>query len=154
MIFNSIISILLGLLELFYWVCIYFSRRNPDLNWPKVLFIPIGPRTDVAYMNKKELFKSAISFLLWGIHFTVLIVVASYLIFGVFYKNSEPHMVLVAIVCFVLPIACGIFYFSSAYLLIRGVFRRRDYVPKSEYYDKFILPSIDEGILPNEEVMH
>jgi hypothetical protein len=128
MILRSVVSILLALVELLYWIFVYLSRKNPNSNWPKVFITPIGPGTDVAYMSRGELFKSAVRFFAWGMHFTILIIIVSHLMFDVIYKDSEPHMVVIAVACFMIPIACGICYFSSAYLFIRGILRSENYV--------------------------
>ena len=130
MTFHAIMSILLGFVELFYWICVYYSRRNPESRWPGIFLTPIGPRTDVNNMSRKELFKSAGSFFFWGMHFAVILVAGSFVMFKVIGNKSEPPMVLAGILFFGIPIACGICFLGAFYLFIRGVLRSRDYVSR------------------------
>ena len=117
---------------------IYIAHRESDCRekkWYAIIFGSIGPRTDVPTMTKRELLRSARTFLIWTLHsilcfFVIMACVTHY------YGDQEPPILIVAILCFVFPILTLICLCSSVYLFLRGIFRR-------VAYDRFLAESLE-----------
>jgi drug/metabolite transporter (DMT)-like permease len=124
--YKLIIAVILAILEL---LLIYIANRQSDFQekkWFAIIFGSFGPRTDVPMMTKQELFRSARIFLIWTFHciFCISLIVAGV---SYFYGEQDPPMLIMAILCFILPLLTLIFLCSSVYLFLRGFFRRAVY---------------------------
>lgn len=127
MTFSATLSIFVTLL--FELLCLYVwlqGKKNPESKLLNLLYTPFGPRTDIAFMTRKELFQSAWIFLKWGFHCCFLISVGV-LCLSVYYGDKEPDMVAVILPGFLLVIPCCMFFAATGYLLVRGLFRRKIY---------------------------
>jgi hypothetical protein len=103
-----------------------WARSNPNEPLTIVLFrLGFGPRTDVKYMTRSELFHSAASFLTWALIFAIILLV---LVFASFPGGKEPP-VIAEVFLFGITIALGMSGLAAAYLGIRGVFRSSKYTP-------------------------
>ncbi len=120
------ISVFSGILLLF-WT----ARRNLEKRWVRILFGRMyGPRTDVKYMTRRDLFQSALSFLFWSIVSLFLCIFIIYLA-GVVSKGGEfPTVGLVGLFAFVLFSGVGVT--GALYLFIRGLLRDKDFVPPQQ----------------------
>ena len=109
------------------WLLLRFLRKNLHKLWVRVLFLPFGPKTDVIYMTRTELFKSALSFLICGTYL-VLLLIFTILLTSPFYKNADPGPFLSALIYFIIPIICAVFFCAAFCLFIRAVFRNKNYL--------------------------
>lgn len=109
------------------WLLLRFLRKNLHKLWVRVLFLPFGPKTDVIYMTRTELFKSALSFFMCGAYL-VLMLIFAILLMSPYYQNKNPGSFFYALLYFILPLLCSVFFLGSFYLFLRGLFRRTDYV--------------------------
>lgn len=91
------------------------------------LFEPRGPRTDVRYMTKAELFRSGRSFLVGGAALAIVLMALMKLTSLLANPRSEQPFLMG--VFFLLVIFECVLLFAGAYLLFRGLFRRRSYDP-------------------------
>jgi len=104
-----------------------FLHKNIDKLWVRVLYLPFGPKTDVPYMTRSELFKSASGFLICGTYL-VLLLIFTILLTSPFYKNADPGPFLSALIYFIIPIICAVFFCAAFCLFIRAVFRNKNYL--------------------------
>jgi len=104
-----------------------FLHKNIDKLWVRVLYLPFGPKTDVKYMTRSELFKSASSFLICGVYLAALWFF-TILLTSPIYKNTEPGPIIFALICFIIPIICAVFFCAAFYLFIRAIFRSKNYL--------------------------
>lgn len=121
-----IIEVLLvgGVFLLSRWV-----RKNPNEPLAIVLFrLTFGPRTDVKYMTRSELFRSSASFLTWALVFAIIVLVV---VFAWFSDGKEPP-VISQVFLFAAIIALGMSGLAAAYICIRGIFRSPTYRPPGE----------------------
>ena len=109
------------------WLLLRFLRKNLHKLWVRVLFLPFGPKTDVIYMTRTELFKSALSFLICGTYL-VLLLIFTILLTSPFYKNADPGPFLSALIYFIIPVICTVFFCAAFCLFIRAVFRSKNYL--------------------------
>jgi hypothetical protein len=126
---KSILNLMLALVEVLYWISVYYARKYPDKRWPYIFIMHLGPRTDVKYMSRKDLFKSSLTFIIYAIHLTIFFYLSVYFIY-LSYGDKEPPLTVMAIVCFAFPVLGGMCYLGSLYLFIRGLLRSENYVPK------------------------
>ena len=121
--FLYVLAIFAGL-----WLLLRFLHKNLDKLWVRILFIPFGPKTDVRYMTRSQLFKSASSFLICG-SYLVALLVFTILLMSPFYKNAEPDPLIFALIYFILPVICAVFFLAAVYLFIRVLLRSKNYLP-------------------------
>ncbi|UCE99775.1 MAG: hypothetical protein JSV82_01540 [Planctomycetota bacterium] len=104
----------------------FFNRyavRNLHKPWAQLLYTSFGPRTDVRYMTREQLFESSCTFFTSGIIITFIGWIIILLLASV-YKNKHPNLWLI-IGPFLF--SSGICFFAAAYLLVRALFRSEDY---------------------------
>jgi hypothetical protein len=103
-----------------------WARKNPDEPLTAVLFrLTFGPRTDVKYMTRSDLFRSAASFLTWAL---ILAVVMLLLVMTGFSSGREPPAIYQMLV-FGIAIGLAMSGLAAAYLFIRGALRSPTYKP-------------------------
>lgn len=102
------------------------ARRSPSARWVGFVFGPLaGPRTDVERMTRSELFRAAASFNTWflgGCSVTLLILAGA----G---KNGIEQAPVVFGVGWVAAVLTAMAGAGAVYVLLRALFRSRDYVP-------------------------
>jgi hypothetical protein len=125
-----------------------FLHKNIDKLWVRVLYLPFGPKTDVKYMTRSELFKSASGFLICGTYL-VLLLIFTILLTSPFYKNTGPGPFLSALIYFIIPVICAVFFCAAFCLFIRGLFRSKNYLAPNAVlvHGSFVPNSRIEGTL-------
>jgi len=109
------------------WLLLRLLHKNLDKLWARILFTPFGPKTNVRYMTRSKLFKSALTFFICG-GYLVLLLVFIILLMSPYYKNRDPGTFFFALLCIILPIFCSIFFAGSFYLFIRALIRSKNYI--------------------------
>ena len=112
-----------------------WSRRHPHDPWVFALwYLALGPRTDVSYMTRRELFESAAGFVTW----TLFSVIALQLVLLSSPETGSPWVqgVAFALALFLLMGACG-----ALYMLVRALLRRRAYLSGGRF-------SAELGLMP------
>lgn len=130
---GSIIMVLL--LNLVTTVALHF----PDAPWVKLFFrTKFGPRTDVKYMTRNDLFWSAWMFMVYAAIFMVIFV-GIWLIFAKRSTKGESLSLWTTLTVVLLSfVVCTI---SACCLLVAALFRKKDYVP----------PNSEEQIIQKQE---
>jgi drug/metabolite transporter (DMT)-like permease len=88
------------------------------------LFKLRGPRTDIKNMTKEELYKSGFTFFIWSVLLVVLLFIFTLLFNG--QKELNPYVVAFY---FTLTIVFFTTLGASLVLYVRGLFRKKEYVP-------------------------
>jgi hypothetical protein len=96
---------------------------------PQIPVAGFGPRTDVRYMTRAELFRSAWQFLLAALVMSVTCVAVAY--FGSVANHSGDPTPLIQGLFFLFWVLAGMGFAGSLYLAIRGVIRSPSYDPLS-----------------------
>lgn len=91
------------------------------------LYKPRGPRTDVRYMTKAELYRSGRSFLVGGAALAIVLMALTGL--TSLFANPRSELPFLMSVFFLLVILECALLFGGVYLLFRGLLRRRSYDP-------------------------
>ena len=95
------------------------------------LFEPRGPRTDTRYMTRDELFRSGRSFLI-GATALIVVLAAVLTLLLPFPRLESAPVILVGIAWGLCLLTVGLLC-GGLYLLVRGLFRSRNYDPFSVY---------------------
>jgi hypothetical protein len=104
------------------------AMKNPQAFWAFLLFgAQVGPRTDVPGMTKAELTASGLRFVTWGLIFSSLMILTAIIANGM-YEKTQPHGAVVAVLMLT-GLFSGMGYLGGFYLLIRALFRSKNYVP-------------------------
>jgi hypothetical protein len=109
-------------------VFIAVLRMNRHWWLSEHLFSEWGPRTDVPCMTRRELFVEGLRFLLLGMLCTVILVTVAWVLDRLG-AGETPVAMLLTFLGFILS-AMG--FSAAVYLIIRGLFRSRRYVPPPE----------------------
>lgn len=122
---GSVIIYCVGILFIIVFALYHIALKNLDKEWVWVLYGFRGVRTDVKYMTKSELYYSGLQFLKWSGLLLVILLLFAKLIESNF--NLTTGML-----SFMLTIFSLMFFSGGIYMLIRGVFRKKNYIP-AEY---------------------
>jgi hypothetical protein len=106
-------------------VFIAVLRMNRHWWLSEHLFSEWGPRTDVPCMTRRELFVDGLRFLLLGTLCAVILATIAWVLDRLG-AGETPAAMLLTFLGFILS-AMG--FVAAAYLIIRGLFRSRRYVP-------------------------
>jgi hypothetical protein len=125
-------SVALLALDLCLIALVWFLRakaeRTPDRFWVYLLYgLQLGPRSDVKYMTKSELYESGTRFIVWG-----LIASSALLATGIVARAlgaSPDNSNLLLALWFGLTLLAGMCFLGGGYLLLRGSLRSQSYSP-------------------------
>ncbi len=109
------------------WLLRVAAHFNPHV---RTLFDPVGPRTDTRYMTRVELLRSSVTFACLGFATLAVLFLAALSL-----SNDGPDHLdpLLGGFFFATFILTAMWFLGGVYLLIRGLFRRRDYDPAEVY---------------------
>lgn len=124
-----ILALNLGLVVL-VWLLRASAKKDPARFWVYLLYgLQLGPRSDVKYMTKTELYDSGVRFIVWGLIFT-----SAFWAVGIaarFLHSSPDTSPLMAALWFGLSLLAGMGFLGGFYLVIRGLLRPHSYIPPS-----------------------
>lgn len=120
------IILILALVVLTAGILKNIAKRNPAGLISGLFFrTGFGPRTDVMYMTRSELFKSALVFICFGVLSIFIIFLFQH--FSIFGNIQAGELVLM----FSLSLFATMGISGGIYLCIRGLCRRKNYIPPS-----------------------
>lgn len=110
------------------WILRSKAKKDPSQFWVYLLYgLQLGPRSDVKYMTKIELYESGVRFVTWGLIFTsVLFAVA---IAEKATNNPSDASLLLRGLQFGSALLAAMGFVGGSYLLLRGAFRSPSYSP-------------------------
>jgi len=109
---------------------LFLASRNPRQRWVFWLFgYSVGPRTDIQYLTKSQLWSSCWRFLAWG--FFCLGMLMSLVKFPQLSGWGPGAPGTTVVLFLVLVLLCGIGFVGGLYLFVRFLFRPSSYVPPS-----------------------
>ena len=96
------------------------ARKNPEAPWVYWLWAwEIGPRTNVATMSRRDLYRSGVRFLFFAVVLLGLLITTGH--FGLQNGEQPVAALLTVFVCSVSILLCSV---GGVYLLIRGVLKK------------------------------
>lgn len=109
-------------------VLLFLAKRNPQQRWVFWLFgYCVGPRTDIQYLTRSQLWSSSWRFLAWGLFcLGLLMSVVKFPQLSGWGPGAPGSTVVLALV---LVLLCGIGFVGGVYLFVRFLFRSSSYVP-------------------------
>ena len=124
----NLIQVLCAGLVVAYSLLLVLAKLNPHQRWVYWLFgYSIGPRSDVKYLTKSQLWSSAWRFLAWGGLCFVALVALVKLPQLTGWGPGAPA--LTVILFLVLVLLCGMGLIGGLYLFVRHLLRDAKYSP-------------------------
>jgi hypothetical protein len=116
-----------GLIVVFA-LLLFLAKLNPGQRWVYWLFgYSIGPRTDVKYLTRRQLWSSSWRFLAWG--FICLSTLTALVKFPQFTGWGPGAPAFTVVLFLALVLLCGVGFVGGLYLFARFLFRSSNYAP-------------------------
>jgi hypothetical protein len=113
---------------LFFLFVLIAKLEKSDDPFIKKLFVPQGPRTDTQNMNRQELFQNGLVSLKLSLFLVLIAFGLSYLMIAL--RPREVHVLTILLIITVILILAA--FFGGLFLLILGLFRRKNFCPPQD----------------------
>ncbi len=116
--------IALAVIDAALWALFRWTKAHLEHPFAKLMWSVHGPRTDVRYMNRAQLFGSARIFVAWG-----LILFITHAAFLAAARNSLAESVVLASLWGAVMLSSLLGLAGGLYLLLRAIARPSSYLP-------------------------